>query len=562
MKANKLVMAAWEIGHAETTCGVKVGGMAAVLQELPVEMANYASQAGLPLQIEVLSPCFRFYDRSKMHHEGTLQEQRFHLDFEIFSYEFEDSSGRNIKHVYFWNEALLGYFGDAKYSQSIYLNNAWEALRVYARISAAMADYIMSTGCDAIQLHDYHVGLIPFYLDMETLGQPGLVFTIHNASYQGWLEIWNDPAPVMYELAMPVAYYYDYFQHWGHFNTLKGVVLRVPELGGFVTTVSEGYAHEICMNEDEVRHQAVAEGCPWPRKVFVPSGGLAEFGWVKVYGINNGLSENNRPENLRYLRASELNKIQSKAAAPLFRNPVVQEEMLREDHNYSRSDLSNRQRLKELLGIECFGIEGMGEQPELNHIIFCAVGRLVHQKNFEILLGLIEPIIHHYANVHFVILANAAEGDYYGEATRKHFTEIAQRNPQNVYFYPKTNEYPKMNEALGKMTLAASDFCLIPSRFEPCGLVDYEAVVLGNIPIVRKTGGLVKTLPHGYSYSWYDVEDPWGEAFALNHVMEHAIDDYIHYPVVHSKRVQSCMHIDTAWQKSVIDYLKLLRLME
>jgi glycogen synthase len=561
MDMKKIVIAAWEIGHAESPCGVKVGGMAAVLQELPLEMADYAEQVGLPLQIEVLSPCFRFYDRSKMQREAILLEPHFHLEFEVFSYEFEDAQGRNIKHIYFWNESLLGNFGEAKYSQSIYLNNAWDALRVYARVSAAMSDYIMSVGCDAIHLHDYHVGMIPFYLDMDTLGWPGLVFTIHNATYQGWLEIWGDPAPVMYEIAMPLQYYYDYFQYWGHFNTLKGVVLRIPELGGFVTTVSEGYAQELCMSEDDIRQRALTEGCPWPKKVFVPSGGLAEFSWLKVRGINNGLAESNRAEHLRYLKAGELTKIQKKHAGPLFRHAAVQEDMLSEDHNYGRADLSNRLRLKELLGLECFGIEGMGEEPEQNHIIFCAVGRLVHQKNFEVLLGNIEPVIHHYPNAHFVILANPAEGDPYGKAMRQHFTEIAERNPQNAYFYPRDNEYPKMNEALGKLTLAASDFCLLPSRFEPCGLVDYEAVVLGNIPIVRKTGGLVKTLPHSYSYSWYDEEDPWGEAFAFNRVLERAIDDYIHYPAVHEKHIQNCLQIDTSWQRSVIQYLRLLRVL-
>jgi glycogen synthase len=449
---------------------------------------------------------------------------------------------------------VLGKFGEADYTQSIYPPNDWDAIRVYARVAAAMANYIKMTKCDALHLHDYHLGLIPFYLDMEALGSPGVVFTIHNATYQGWLEIWNDPAPVMYELSLPLKDYYDYFQHWRDFNTLKGILLKVAEVGGAVTTVSQGYARELCMTEDDLRNLAVTEGCPMPKKVFVPSLNLAEFTWVGVMGIDNGLSDENRPENMKFFKAAILQNMQQ---TPLFRHPMVQEEMLKQDHNYSRSDLNNRWRLKELLCLECFG-----GKPEDDDIIFCAIGRLVHQKNFNVLLGCMEPIIHHHPNVHFIIQAASSRNDIYGEAHRQYFTEVAERNPNNVFFYPKLNDHPQLHEALGKLVLAGSDFCIIPSRFEPCGLVDYEAAVLGNIPIVRKTGGLAKTLPHAYSYSWYNEEDPWGESLTLSKVIERAIEDFMYYPTVHQKRVLSCMDIDTSWEKAVSQYLRILRITE
>ena len=546
---KKLIMAAWEIGHHNSPCGVKVGGMAGVLEELPNEMAKYAAQTGLPLEIEVLSPCFRFYDRSKMDYQGKLNVPEFGMEFDVFSYVFEDGAHYNIKHVYFWNEALMGSWGDAGYSQSIYPSNGWNAIRIYARVAAAMANYIKAVTCHAIHLHDYHVGMIPFYLDMETLRYPGLVFTIHNASYQGWLEIWNDPSPVMYELAMPLAYYYEYFQHWGNFNTMKGVLLRIPEIGGVVTTVSEGYAQELYWSADDIRQLAMNEGYPFPQQVFVPSNGLSEFGEARVQGINNGLSQDKHPENLKYLKARELRKLQEQENKTIFHNFLVQEKMLREDHNYSLRDLANRAKLREYLCLECFDAI-----PEEQDIIFCAVGRLVEQKNFNVLLWAIEPILHHNPQAHFIILATPVKEDQYGQSYSKYFAELAQRNPDKVYFSSG------MHEPLGKLVLAGSDFCIIPSRFEPCGLVDYEAAVLGNIPIVRKTGGLVKTLPHAYSYSWYDEEDPWGEVFTLQKVIGRAIDDYLNYPVAYQRRMQNCMQINTSWEKSVAQYFNALRL--
>jgi glycogen synthase len=108
--------------------------------------------------------------------------------------------------------------------------------------------------------------------------------------------------------------------------------------------------------------------------------------------------------------------------------------------------------------------------------------------------------------------------------------------------------------------LAGSDFCIVPSRFEPCGLVDYEAAVLGNIPIIRKTGGLVKTLPYSYSYSWYDEDDSWGETFTLSRVLERAISEYLHYPALHQQRIQNLMQLDTSWDRAVEKYWRLFRL--
>jgi glycogen synthase len=43
-------------------------------------------------------------------------------------------------------------------------------------------------------------------------------------------------------------------------------------------------------------------------------------------------------------------------------------------------------------------------------------------------------------------------------------------------------------------TYAASDFALMPSRYEPCGLVQMEGMRFGVLPIVAPTGGLADTV--------------------------------------------------------------------
>ena len=43
----------------------------------------------------------------------------------------------------------------------------------------------------------------------------------------------------------------------------------------------------------------------------------------------------------------------------------------------------------------------------------------------------------------------------------------------------------------------ATDFYLMPSRFEPCGLTQMEAMAKGSLPITTSTGGLVDTIENG-----------------------------------------------------------------
>jgi starch synthase/alpha-amylase len=63
------------------------------------------------------------------------------------------------------------------------------------------------------------------------------------------------------------------------------------------------------------------------------------------------------------------------------------------------------------------------------------------------------------------------------------------------------------SEQLEHQAYAASDFILMPSRFEPCGLPQMIAPIYGSLPVVHNTGGIRDTISH------MDVENDTGNGF-------------------------------------------------
>jgi len=55
----------------------------------------------------------------------------------------------------------------------------------------------------------------------------------------------------------------------------------------------------------------------------------------------------------------------------------------------------------------------------------------------------------------------------------------------------------RFDDGEARRIFAASDFTLMPSRFEPCGLSQMYAQRFGSLPIGRQTGGLSETIIDG-----------------------------------------------------------------
>lgn len=62
---------------------------------------------------------------------------------------------------------------------------------------------------------------------------------------------------------------------------------------------------------------------------------------------------------------------------------------------------------------------------------------------------------------------------------------------------PSLKGVVKFSAPLAHMITAGADFLMVPSRFEPCGLIQLHAMQYGTIPVVASTGGLVDTVKEG-----------------------------------------------------------------
>ncbi len=380
MKKLRVAMPAWEIGRPGSGLGVKVGGLGVIVEELPQELVRAAAKQDLDLEVVILSPCFAHYDKSKLTNLNlrlpvTINGHTF--DYQVYEHIFPDGQ----KAVYFWDEWQLSWTN----ASAIYPSDPQLGLQLYASVCQAMAGYIRMHNFDTVHMHDYHVGLLPFYLGDEYLNHAPIHLTIHNATYQGDTPLIDGGYSSLYRLNLPGdKLFHKYFDHFDKLNPMKACMLKVHETGGKVTTVSGdyatwGYAAELKQSAAEVYARAYAQKGSHPGEVFVPNRFLDLFEKLPIAGITNGMSLNNRAENLPELKASVLQDIQKKRGGsnPIFRHPTVQTEMLNADHNFDLKRLPVKAELKRLLHLETFGAE-----PQWDPILITAVGRLVEQKTW------------------------------------------------------------------------------------------------------------------------------------------------------------------------------------
>ncbi len=196
--------------------------------------------------------------------------------------------------------------------------------------------------------------------------------------------------------------------------------------------------------------RVIAVSPNYAREIVTPEGGMGLDGRLKaigdrLVGIRNGIDT----------------ATWSPTADPLIAAP------------FEATDLSGREVCRDQL-IELAGWSA--PKPA----IVAAVTRLVDQKGIDLLVEAA-----HYLEGMPARLAVLGAGDA-SLAAALH--ELASEHPESVFF---AEGY---DEALGHALFAGSDLFVMPSRFEPCGLAQMQAMRYGSLPVVTDVGGLHDTV--------------------------------------------------------------------
>ena len=173
------------------------------------------------------------------------------------------------------------------------------------------------------------------------------------------------------------------------------------------------------------------------------------------------------------------------------------------------------------------------------------IGRFTWQKGLEMLMEVLPSIALMECNV--VVLGE-------GEATYHDALKTISQKHNNIYL-----EFG-YDEALSHRLYAASDFFLMPSLFEPCGLAQMIAMHYGSMPIVHSVGGLADTV---HDYDFFDAKSQKGygvvftkpDSDVLLKAVKRALLLY-KTKTRYNKIVKHNMRCDFSWGESAKLYIK------
>ncbi len=349
---------------------------------------------------------------------------------------------------------------------------------------------------DILHTNDWHTALVPNYLkfnDAAGLDDTASVFTIHNLAYQGKTDLLR--ALRLSELGYNAEEAHDLPPETFNFM-LRGMVYADA-----VSTVSPEYAHEITTPEygeglEHVLHTLNSEG--------------------KLYGILNGIDTE-------------------------YYNPATDPQLDGNGYcHYSASDRSGKAQCKAALQAEC-NLEVNPNRP-----LLAMVTRMIPQKGIESLIATLPALLRLVKDAQIVILGSDEDHRY--EAALRY---LESRYPEQLHLF--IGFFP----TLAQHIYAGCDMIIVPSLFEPCGLIQMIAMRYGSVPIVRKTGGLADTVCEGVNGFVFGeaTRANWlkhikGMEQASKTVQRYVFDTYINDQLLEAilRAHWTYRHFPTTWQ--------------
>ncbi len=180
---------------------------------------------------------------------------------------------------------------------------------------------------------------------------------------------------------------------------------------------------------------------------------------------------------------------------------------------------------------------------DLSRPLFIMVSRLCEQKGIDLLIETFKKLQNEELDL-FII----GEGDaFYGDALRG-----LDRRYENFRFFKG------YEESLSHEAYLASDFLLMPSRFEPCGLNQFIAMNNAAIPVVHEVGGLKDSVHEGKEVCGQGIGYTQQNTKEFFHALKRALKLYEDKKKL-QKIIDFNLTCDFSFDKSAKKYLQLYR---
>ncbi len=180
--------------------------------------------------------------------------------------------------------------------------------------------------------------------------------------------------------------------------------------------------------------------------------------------------------------------------------------------------------------------------------LFCVTSRVTFQKGFELIIKILPRLLRQ--NIQIMIVGSG-DKNYI-----KQLLKISKKYPEKLVVIPSH----EVNQKYETLIYAGSDFFLLPSVHEPCGLNQLIAMRYGCVPIVHEIGGLYDTVENfspalktgtGFTFVNEDEFDFYGAIIR-------ALENYKH-KTVWSGLVKRTMKQSTSWEIPAKKYVELYK---
>lgn len=360
--------------------------------------------------------------------------------------------------------------------------------------------------------NDWQTGLLPVYMvhrhrAFGNYNDARCMYVIHNLGYQGCYPL---------RLGLPGTMQYDNFAQLGlPFAALGDLIYQYP-LHERTFEGDSGETLNLTKGAIQCCDRIITVSPTYADEIRTPEGGfrLHDFVAGKSYflvGILNGIDSSWNP--------TRDSSIASKFSADL------------------SGKLECKRYLQRKLGLK-----------DDNACILSFVGRLTNQKGIDLIGSCIHWIMEDnkdgLQNVQLVMMGN-------GEENFGRMLQWAESSWKG-----RICGYWGFSPQVEKEIIAGSDFFLMPSRYEPCGIPQMCAMMYGTIPIVHATGGLKDSVK-----SWYSEKEsstgfhvwPLNED-SLKKVIFDGLHLYFREPEELQEMRRRAMAQDFSWSRAIDDY--------